>query len=335
MRGKGITYDTGFVLRGRNSRPVFDLKQVERELSVIRRDLHCTAVRISGGDPERIEAAAAIALREGLEVWFSPYPLELTETEMLALFADCARRAAKLAGDVVFVAGAELSLMSPGFLPGGDTRERVAALRRPEGVRETILTLTARINDFLGRAVAAVREHFDGPITYASVPLERVDWTPFDFVSVDLYRSAQVADQFAEGVRTLVAQGKPVAITEFGSATFRGAGDLGAEGLDIVEYDPDGGPTRLTGDHERDEDGQARYLRETLEVFDTEGVDTAFVFIFALGDHVHRPDGDPRDDLDLASYGIVKAYEDRTGETYPDMPWEPKAAFHTVAALYR
>ncbi|XVU29512.1 hypothetical protein ACQPZJ_21285 [Actinoplanes sp. CA-054009] len=335
MRGRGITYDTGFVLRGRNSRRVFDPGQVEREMSIIKEDLHCTAVRITGGDPGRIEAAAAIALRAGLEVWFSPYPLESTESEMLALFADCAQRAARLDGDVVFVAGAELSLMNPGFLPGRDTRERVAALRGSADVRETIGTLTVRINDFLGRAVAVVREHFAGPITYASVPLERVDWAPFDFVSVDLYRSALVADQFAEGVRALVAQGKPVAITEFGSATYKGAGDAGAEGLDIVEYDPDGGPVRLTGVHERDEEGQARYLRETLTVFDTEGVDTAFVFIFALGDHVHRPDGDPRDDLDLASYGIVKVYEDRAGRTYPDMPWEPKAAFAAVAAFYR
>jgi hypothetical protein len=35
----------------------------------------------------------------------------------------------------------------------------------------------------------------------------------------------------------LVALGKPVAITEFGAATFRGAGDRGARGLEIVEHD--------------------------------------------------------------------------------------------------
>ncbi len=97
----------------------------ERELRIIRDDLHRTAVRVTGGDPERIELAAAFALDLGLEVWFSPYPLE------------------------------------------------------------------------------------------------RVDWTPFDFLSVDLYRSAETAEVFGAGVRELVAQGKPVAITEFGSATFR------------------------------------------------------------------------------------------------------------------
>jgi hypothetical protein len=55
------------------------------------------------------------------------------------------------------------------------------------------------------------------------------------------------------------------------------------------------------------------------------------VFTFALHDFPHRPAGDPRDDLDLASFGIVKVLQDGRGQTYPDMTWEPKAAFRTLA----
>jgi hypothetical protein len=33
----------------------------------------------------------------------------------------------------------------------------------------------------------------------------------------------------------------------------------------------------------------------------------------------------------LASLGIVKVLENRSGDTYPDLPWEPKAAFTAVA----
>jgi hypothetical protein len=44
--------------------------------------------------------------------------------------------------------------------------------------------------------------------------------------------------------------------------------------------------------------------------------------------------GDPREDLDLASYGIVKVLEDGHGEAYPDMFWEPKAAFRTLAEYH-
>ncbi|MFG6191635.1 hypothetical protein [Nonomuraea sp. JJY05] len=337
MRAKGISYDTGFVKDGAISRKHFDPKMVERELRIIRDDLHCNAVRIMGGDPERIDLAATYAADLGLEVWFSPYPLELGGEEMLSLFADCAERAERLrrrGAEVVFVAGAELSLMNPGFLPGDSTDERVAFLGRPHRVRERIGEVSARVNEFLGQAVALVRERFGGKVTYASVPLERVDWALFDIMSMDLYRSAEVADRFAEGVRGLVAQGKPVAITEFGAAGYQGAGERGALGLEIVEYD-EGGPVRLNGEYARDEAGQAAYVRELLETFEDGGIDSAFVFTFALYDHVHRPDGAPHEDLDLASYGIVKVYEDRLGTTYPDLPWEPKAAFATVAEYYR
>ncbi|MEU7889215.1 hypothetical protein AB0B54_27245 [Microbispora bryophytorum] len=339
MRAKGISYDTGFVYNGAIGHKLFDSEVVKRELRIIRDDLHCTAVRVMGGDPERMELAAAHAADLGLEVWFSPYPLELTTDEMLSLFADCAARAERIrqrGAEVVFVAGAELSLMNKGFLPGDSTDERVELLRQPHRVREQIGEISARVNDFLGRAVALIREHFGGKVTYASVPLERVDWAPFDIMSVDLYRSAEIADRFAEGVHNLVAQGKPVAITEFGAAGYRGAGDRGALGLEIVEYDKDTrAPVRLQGEYARDEAGQAAYLRELLEAFEFGGIDSTFVFTFALYDHPHRSDGDPREDLDLASYGIVKVLENRRGDTYPDMPWEPKAAFTALAEYYR
>jgi hypothetical protein len=326
MRGKGISYDTGWVLRGQNSRELFEPEQVERDLTVIRDDLHCTTVRIMGGDPGRIETAARYAAQLGLEVWFSPYPLDLTTDEMLDLFAECADRAERLrtsGTEVVFVTGAELSLMALGFLPGANTEERVAALLSN---RQVIPGLAARINEFLGRAVKIVRERFGGPVTYASVQLEQVDWTPFDIISVDLYRSKDIVDQFAAGVRILAAGTKPVAVTEFGTASYRDAGDLGAQGMQIVENDESGTPVKLKGVYERDEAGQGEYLRELLEIFDRGGMDTAFVFTFALSSFPHRPDGDPRDDLDLASYGIVRVREDGT--------WEPKEAFRVVGDFY-
>ncbi len=341
LRARGISYDTGYVYRGAIAPARYDAEVVERELRIIRDELHCNAVRLIGGDPERLERAAAYAADLGLEVWFSPYPLELTTDELLALFSDCATRAERLrqrGAAIVFVTGAELSLMNQGFLPGGSLDERIEALLHgePERRRESIAAVGARVNDFLGRAVTLVRERFGGRITYAAVPFERVDWTPFDLVSVDLYRSAAVAGQFRGGVRSLVAQGKPVAITEFGAATYRGAGDRGAQGLEIVEYDTvTRAPVRLNGAYVRDEADQAAYLRELLEVFDAEGVDSAFVFAFALHGFPHRPDGDPCDDLDLASYGIVKMLDDRRGQTYPGLPWEPKAAFNALANYYR
>jgi hypothetical protein len=47
----------------------------------------------------------------------------------------------------------------------------------------------------------------------------------------------------------------------------------------------------------------------------------------------HRP-GDPRHDLDLASYGVVAVLNEGHGTRYPGMPWEPKRLFDTLATRY-
>ena len=136
----------------------------------------------------------------------------------------------------------------------------------------------------------------------------------------------------AAAIRSLVAQGKPVAITEFGSATYRGAADRGARGGEIIEWDDSVVPRGLNGDYIRDEEEQARCIRELLEIFFEEGVDSAFVCTFVQYQLPHR--SSLREDLDMGSYSIVKVYEDRPGETYPDMAWEPKAAFAALADCY-
>ena len=87
MRGKGINYDTGFSPGGHNSREHFDAGVVRAEMRVIARELHCTAVRISGGDPGRLSTAGELAAAEGLEVWFAPFPCELTIDQLAPLFA--------------------------------------------------------------------------------------------------------------------------------------------------------------------------------------------------------------------------------------------------------
>jgi hypothetical protein len=291
---------------------------------VIRDDLHCTAVRLTGGDVARLDVVASIAAELGLEVWFSPFTNDLTEDELLAVLADCADRAERLrlaGAKVVLLTGAELSMFTVGFLPGDTLEERLAVLADPAELRAAIPAVPARLNDFLARAVAVVRSKFGGPVSYAAIPsFEGVDWTPFDFVSVDLYRSTQVADIFADAVKSLVEQGKPVVITEFGSATFRGAPDRGAHAGSIVVREG-AVAVGLDGDYERDEDGQAAHIVELLDLFDEAGVDTAFVYAFA---NFHLPQ---RADLDLASYGVVRVIDGTA--------WEPKAAFAALAERYR
>ena len=344
VRAKGINYDTGFFNAGTSTHEPFQPDRVARDMLAIRHDLHCTAVRITGGDPDRLEIAATHAAAAGLEVWFCPFTNGLTQDELLGLLADCAGRAERLrstGAGVVMLTGSELSLFNLGFLPGDTLEERLALVVDPARIRPHIANARVRVNDFLRRAVATVRARFDGPVSYASIlPLEGVDWTPFDIIATDAaYRTALTAPAFRDSIRAFVAQGraqgKPVAVTEFGCATCAGASDVAGTGDALIVWGVDGRAARLKEDYPRDEQEQAIYLRELLEVFDTEGVDAAFVYTFARYDLPHR--SDPFLDLDRASAGIVRvldALSDPCARRYPDMPWEPKAAFHLLAEWY-
>ena len=336
MRGTGITYDTGFLTAGGSTHEPFDSDIVQMEMRIIHDDLHCNAVRITGGNVNRLETAASHAAAAGLEVWLSPFTNDLTTDELLAMLVECAEHAEglrQLGAEVVLLTGSELSLFTLGFLPGATLGERLELLAAPQRLREQLAQVPARVNDFLGRAVEVVRERFGGKISYASLPFEGVDWSPFDFISTDAgYRSIEIAARYRDGIRALVAQGKPVAITEFGCTTHRGAANLGGHGDSIVEWGGDGRPIRLKGEYIRDEDEQAAYLREILDILVAEGVDTAFVNTFARYDLPHH--SSPLEDFDMASYGVVKVLEDRHGTTYPNMPWEPKVAFTTLADDY-
>lgn len=343
MRFKGINYDTGFISGGTTTREPFDPQVVKREMRIIHDDLHCDAVRITGGYPERLEIAAAHAAEAGLEVWFCPFTNNLTSEELLELLADCADRAERLrkrGAKVVFLTGSELSLMTAGIMPGDTLVDRAASLAEPQRLHPLIPGIRARMNELLGKAVEVVRARFGGKLSYASVPLDGVDWGPFDIISTDAgYRNGQMAGRFREDIRAFVAQGraqgKPVAITEFGCAAFRGAADLAGGGIsDVIEWDGSARPVRLKSEYTRDEDEQARYISELLDIFDTEGVDTAFVYTFARYDLANRSTS--HEDFDMASAGVVKVLgEGRRGQSYPDMPWEPKAAFTALAEYYR
>jgi hypothetical protein len=161
--------------------------------------------------------------------------------------------------------------------------------------------------DRLAETAAAVRSRFGGRVTYASGPWEAVDWAPFDLVSVDAYRAAHNAGTFRGHLRDFFSHGKPVAVTEYGTCAYRGAGDLGG-----MAWQPPAGAVP-------DEAEQVRYLNELLDIFEEEGVDTALWFCFANYD---KPG-----DRDIASYGVVRMLDQAR--------WEPKEAFHAMAARYK
>jgi hypothetical protein len=337
VRTLGVNYDTGLVVEGRSTRRTFDEPVVQRELRIVAEDLHATAVRITGDDSDRLEVAATHAAAVGLQVWFSPFLYDLEPDELVErLVADAVRaeRLRRSGADVVLVLGGEVSLFCSGFVPGDGLTGRSATLADPRtwmtaASRAALAAGLARAKDTQREIAARARATFGGPITYASGLWEDVEWDLFDIVSIDAYRDAQNAAGFGEQVRAYLRFGKPVAVAEFGCCTYRGAGERGGMGWMVIDEETATVPADLV----RDETEPERYFAELLEVFDHAGVDAAFWFSFAGYELPHRG-GDPRHDLDVASYGLVAVLDEGNGSRYPDLGWEPKRAFDAVAATY-
>ncbi|MEV5007093.1 hypothetical protein [Streptomyces sp. NPDC055692] len=311
MRARGINYDTGFLPGQDLSRKTFTHETVRHDMAVISDELHCDAVRVSGRDPERLSTAARYAAAAGLEVWFAPFPVDLPPDRLLSFFADCARRAEavrRTGAEVVFVAGCEMSAFCGGFIPGDTYGDRLRAMAEADMEWWNGLgPVQERLNVFLAQAAETVRARFGGRITYASAPWEFVDWNPFDLVGIDAYRAAYNADTFRSELRGHLAHGKPVAVTEYGTCAYRGAGERG------------GSAWQVPHDAVPDEDEQVRYLIELLDAFEEVGVDTALWFTFA---GYSRPG-----DADLGSYGVVRVLDESR--------WKPKKVFHAMAARHR
>jgi len=341
MRRKGVCYDVGRVMQGRNWRPDFDPKVVHRELEIIKNDLHCNAVRLQGLDLDRLVVAAEDALQQGLEVWFSPEMWDRDQEETRAHVVKGARRAEELRlrwpDRLVFSVGSEVTLFTQGFLPGTNVLERLAHPTLLETLRSG--KHNPPLNAFLAATTSQVREVFRGPVTYASVGLETVDWAPFDIVGVDLYREKRMRDFYPRLIERYKAFGKPVANMEFGCCTFKGAEALGGRGWDIIDWSTR--PPQLKGEYVYDQTTQAREVADLLRVNDAAGVDATFVFTFvepgaALQDEVERQMArELKFDPDIVRYSLVKTFPDGGhGSTYPDLPWEPKESFRAVADYY-
>jgi hypothetical protein len=168
----------------------------------------CNAVRLAGRDPDRLIRVAQGALALGPDVWLSPTPWGGSAEVTHRYFVSAAERAERLhqqhPGRVVLVMGGELTLFMRGIVPGRDIAGRA---------REAITRVKAgdhgagdRLNDFLHRACAAVRGVYHGPLTYASLVWEDVDWDRFGIIGVDHYRDARIKDRYAGMLQPLLAR---------------------------------------------------------------------------------------------------------------------------------
>ncbi|WP_067931630.1 hypothetical protein [Alicyclobacillus kakegawensis] len=338
MRIRGVTYDVGTpVINGGLTRETLPLDLVEQEMQVIAKELHCNAVRITGQDIERLKLAAGAACRHGLEVWFSPSVHNANEQETFQNMLEAASACEdlrKVGSQVVLVLGCELSVFMSGLIPGDSLLDRLAFLSDPSRWTADMLANGSpeeRLNTFLARVATEARRRFAGPLTYASGLWEDIDWRNFDIVGIDAYRDGNNRQEFPGLIRNYTQFGQPVVVTEFGCCTYVGADDLGGMGWMVVNRQST--PWRLGKPLTRDESVQARYLTELLELFDSEGVDGAFVYTFVSPSYPSSID--PRYDLDTASYSLVRTWPAGNDAASQHSPrWERKQAFHAVARHY-
>ncbi|MNH46366.1 hypothetical protein D3C79_1091220 [compost metagenome] len=72
---------------------------------------------------------------------------------------------------------------------------------------------------------------------------------------------------------------------------------------------------------------------ELLQIYKQEHIYGAFVYDFIMPNKPFSPD--PRYDLDMGSYGIIKVYPEDSDKPYSSGHWEPKKAFQEISEYYK
>ena len=331
-RPLGLTYrGIGYQVQdGETPHTGWDATRMRADMRAIADDLHASSVSAFGNGVERLTATAAEAAQRGLHVWVQPRLDDATERETLDHLAAVGEQAELLrrqGANVEFSVGAEFVLFVQGIVPGANVLERVERLLsgRFDPVR-----MQRRLDRFIARAAAAGRSVFGGTLSYGAAYGDKVDWSLFDVVSANYYASFPRRAEYVRELKGLRSWGKPVAIAEFGTCTYKGAPRRGGLGWDVIDYEHQ--PPRIARDLVRSERTQAVYITRLLDVFEALRFRSATIYNFVAPDAPHRRN--PRYDLDLASYGIVKPIWKTRDRPTAGWHWEPKEAFHAVARHY-
>ncbi|MEU5953731.1 abortive phage infection protein [Streptomyces sp. NPDC047525] len=321
---RGVCYEVG---AGETPTTGWNAARMREDMCAIADRLHATTVSVFGDGVERLGASATEAAERGLHVWLQPRLADRPEREILDHIAETGRHAERLrrqGAAVQLSVGCEFVLFVPGIVPGDSAVERIENITK--GNFDPVL-MQRRLKRFIGRAAAVGRSVFGGGLTYGAAEGDEVDWGLFDVVSVNYYGYHRSRSGYVRDLAPYRRWGKPVAITEFGTCTFRGAPEQGGMGWDVVDYTKD--PPEIKDGLVRSERTQAAYITDVLDVFESMDLYSATLYNFVSPDAPHRPD--PRHDLDMASYSIVKTIEEGPSGRWH---WEPKEAFHAVAEHY-
>jgi hypothetical protein len=323
---RGVAYE---VADGATRNTGWAAGRMRRDLTAIAEDLHANPVSVFGDGVRRLAQTAEEAARRGLHVWLQPRLGDVPRQDILDHLGEAGREAERLrrqGASVDLSVGAEFVLFVPGIVPGSDALERVDNLLSGRFDAER---MQRRLSAFIADAARVGRAAFGGRLSYAAAEDDVVDWSLFDVVGIDYYSSFPRRSQHVHELRRYARWGKPLAIAEFGTCAYKGAARRGGLAWDVLD---DSGE-RLKSGLVRSERAQARHLVGLLRIFESLALDSATVYQFVTPDAPHRRE--PRYDLDMASYGIVKPVWATRDRPTARWRWEPKEAFRALAHEYR
>ncbi len=343
MKYRGVVYDVG--LRFTAGKPCsvehFNPELAAYDIDVIASKLHCNAIRIEGEAISRLVTASRIAHQAGLSVFFNPWKMNVPTTELPSYYAEAAQAAEQLRSegvDLVFVAGCEISLFNEGIFEGATVTERVKGLIAlgaavQSGDQEFLRASETMLDGVIRNIVVEVRKEFKGAVTYSAGMWEKVDWTLFDIVGIDHYRSSESAEEYV-GALDSYRFSKPLVVMEVGSCAYQGAGRLGAGGFMRLEgINPDGTGKFTDGIiPTRSESEQADYVVEQLRLLTEADTDGVFIYVFSFPAY---PLGEGASDFDMMSFSLVKTFPQEHSKSKEMPPWEPKEAFYRVASEFQ
>lgn len=343
MKYYGVVYDVGLRFTEGNPYSVepFDVALASYDINAIATEMHANAIRIEGEEIDRLVIASRVAHSVGLTIFFNPWKMNVPVTELADYFVQAAKAAEQLrkeGADIIFVTGCEMTLFNEGIIKGDTVIKRVNWLASlaievsPENIDTLLLEIGEKLNDTLRAIVKAVRDEFKGMVTYSAGMWEMVDWSLFDIVGIDHYRSNESSKEY---VTTLdrYRVGKPLIVMEVGSCAYEGASVLGAGGfMRLQGTNPDGSGIFADGIvPTRSEHEQANYVEEQLVLLSDAGTTGAFIYVFSFPTYRY---GEGKRDLDMMSFSLVKTYSNDHPKSKKMPPWEPKEAFYCVANLY-
>lgn len=300
--------------------------------------LGCDSVRIYGDNEEKLLLAAKIALEKGLNVWISPRIFNANKEDTLSKLTEFAKKVEVLRRSpgnedkITLVLGNEISIDSSEIFEDETYLDRVKkyesvaifqTLSTRFKLKKVLQGLSpARVLEeqrmkvvsagMVKEMAAQVRPLFHGPLTYAALPQEEIDWDDpnLDLVSVNLYDDASHSDKGYEeklksykGHKDKTGREKQVAVTEFGTSSYRGASWFGGassqKAINWQKMKPASPCHILPLINNRE--GQVKHLEKLIRLYRKHQLGAAFIFEFVDRITENLPVGA---DLEIANMAV-------------------------------